>query len=170
MKNIYRALYVLLSACFILTCLVACKGGTTHDVTTDAPLTDAPVTDAPDDGTVNIGGLKFTLEGGATYENGAISGIKTADSNTAFCEDIGETPICIDIKTKINGNTTGGISFGYHNEDRRYFLGFDKKASTLKLTCYHNDDLYTVRRIFFPIETGTELEHIDWSCIEPRLR
>ena len=157
MKYTYRALAALLAACFFLTCLAACGGNTPPEVTTDEQTTDAPITDAPDDGTVNIGGLKFTLEGGATYENGAISGVRTADSNVAFCEDIGETPVCINVKTKINGSTSGGISFGYHNEDRRYFLGFDKKASTLKLTCYHNDDLYTVRRVFFPFDNGTEL-------------
>ena len=109
MKNAKHLISALLAAYFFLTCLAACGGNTPPEVTTEAPASDATITDAPDDGTVNIGGLKFTLEGGATYENGAISGLKTADSNTAFCEDIGETPICIDIKAKINGSTTGGM-------------------------------------------------------------
>ncbi|MBQ2324849.1 MAG: family 43 glycosylhydrolase, partial [Clostridia bacterium] len=105
-----------------------------------------------------LGGIKFALEGGAKLENGAIVGTRGAEANTALCEDTGITEGCIDIKVKLTGATTGGISFKYKTDDRRVFIGFDKRNSAVRITNHTNDGATLVQSIYCKIENDKEID------------
>ncbi len=156
MKNI-RIAAALLAICASLSALSACGEKNPPEETTDTPITTEPVTAEPDDGKIGFGDLRFTLEGGAKYENGIISGVRDADSNTAVCEDIGTLEGCLDIKVKLTGSTSGGISFKYKSDDRRVFIGFDKRTNAVRITNYTKDGASLVKSLYCPMEGDAEI-------------
>ncbi len=142
----------------MLASISSCGGTQPNVPVTDPVTTEAPVTEAPDDGTVTLGGIKFTLSDGAKHENGVISGTRGAESNTAICEDVGITEGCIDFKVKLTGATTGGISFKYKSDDRRIFIGFDKQNDAVRITNHTKDGATLIQSIYCKIENDTEID------------
>lgn len=156
MKNTIRILAVAFAVCFFFACLAACEGNEAPAATADTSMTDAPATEAPN--IVTLGGINFALEGGAKIENEALVGTKGEKTNTALCEDIGITEGCIDLKVKLTDMTRGGISFRYRNEERRIFIGFDKRNNAVTITNYTKSARTRVQSIYCKIENNTEID------------
>ncbi len=157
MKSI-RIAAAIIAVCTLISALAACGQKNPPEETTDTPVTAEPVTTEPDDGKIGFGELRFALEGGAKYENGIISGERTADSNTAVCEDVGTLEGCLDIKVKLTGSTSGGISFKYKSDDRRVFIGFDKRTNAVRITNYTKDGASLVKSIYCPMDGDAEID------------
>ncbi|MBQ5648661.1 MAG: hypothetical protein IIV03_00840, partial [Clostridia bacterium] len=146
----------LLAVCTSLSAFAACENSPAVE-TTDVPIATEPAVTEPLDGKIGFGDLRFMLSGGAKYENGIITGERNADSNTALCEDIGTLEGCLDIKVKLTGSTSGGISFKYKNDDRRIFIGFDKRTNTVRITNYTKDGASLVKSIYCPMSNEEEI-------------
>ena len=155
--NKIRYTAALIAICTSISALAACGEKTSGTDTTEAPVSTEPAVTEPVDGKIGFGDLRFTLDGGAKYENGIITGERNADSNTALCEDVGTLEGCLDIKVKLTSSTSGGISFKYKNDERRIFIGFDKQTDTVRITNYTKDGASLVKAIYCPIENNTEI-------------
>lgn len=145
-----------LLCCFFVSCSEGIPSATDIPNTPEAVTTNA-LTEEINDGTVNLGSLSFKLEGGAKLENGILTGAKGFDTNTAYCEDIGTTSACVDIKLKLTGITTGGIYFKYRDADHKYALSFDLKKEKIRLSCYNGNDITTVKAVSYPLKKNEEL-------------
>ena len=159
MRRAFRALTSAILFAALVYSFAGCAGNTPN--VTDAPdndVTTPAVTEPPqDDGTATLGGLTFKLEGGAKVENGTLTGTKSEQVNTAYCEDIGTNSVCLDLKVKLTGITTGSISFKYKDDEHKYTLTFDKKSKRIRLSCYNGNDVSLVKAIHHPLETNTEI-------------
>ena len=155
--NKIRFYAALIAVCASLSAFTACGGNTVPAETTVGAATTEPAVTEPIDGKIDFGGLRFALDGGAKYENGIITGERNADSNTALCEDIGTLEGCLDIKVKLTGSTSGGISFKYKSDERRIFIGFDKRTNTVRITNYAKDGASLVKSVYCPIENDSEI-------------
>ena len=155
-KNL-RPVILLTAASLLCPFFAACSESAPS--ATEAPSESVAVTtDAPDDGTVTYGDLKFTLNGGAKLENGVLTGTKGADTNTAYCEDVGTSAICLDFKIKLTGTTSGAIYFKYRDAEHTYALKFDKKSQRIRLISYDGNDVSTVKSVYHPLEANKEID------------
>ena len=155
--NKIRFYAALIAVCASLSAFTACGGNTVPAETTVGAATTEPAVTEPIDGKIDFGGLRFALDGGAKYENGIITGERNADSNTALCEDIGTSEGCLDIKVKLTASTSGGISFKYKNDDRRIFIGFDRRSNTVRINNYTKDGASLVKSLYCPMDNGEEI-------------
>lgn len=155
--NKIRYAAALIAVCTSLSALAACGEKAPTAETTEAPVSTEPAITEPVDGKIGFGDLRFALAGGAKYENGIITGSRDADSSTALCEDIGTSEGCLDIKVKLTASTSGGISFKYKNDDRRIFIGFDRRSNTVRINNYTKDGASLVKALYCPMDNGEEI-------------
>ncbi len=157
MKIFYRTTAALLALLAASAVIASCGEKNPPAETTDSAVTTEPAITEPADGKVAFGDLRFTLAGGAKIENGILSGDRSASTNTALCEDIGTLEGCLDIKVKLTGSTSGGISFKYKNDERRIFIGFDKRTNNVRISNYTKDGVSIVKSLYCPMENDAEI-------------